>query len=92
MNSAKIFNTKVTDTTLKFDEDLGCYYLIYFKCKVGTYNCTGHSRAFLKYKDDTLHWWSLEIDYKNNVLIDDYDYSYEDIVVNYYKELAKTYK
>lgn len=92
LNSKKIYNTKVTDIEFKFDSDLGCYYLLYFNCEIGHSHYNGHARGFLEYKGNSVEWWSLEIAYNNYVLLDDYNYDYEEIVVNHYKELISKYK
>ena len=92
INSRSINNTQVTDIEFKFDRNLGCYYILYFNCKLGNSNCEGHTRAFLRYQEDSIKWWSLEITKNNQVLIDDYDDDYEDIVMNYYNQLVNKYQ
>lgn len=92
INSQTISNINITDIKFRFDSELGCYYLLYFTCKVGKSTCSGHARGFLEYEGDTVYWWSLEIGTNTKILIDTYDDNYDDIVLQHYNELIKKYQ
>jgi len=91
LGRVNISKTEVTKTDLKFEKDLGCYYVVYFNCEVGNYECTGHARGFIKYHEKTVIWWSLEIDNGYNTLFDEINDEYDDYVVEYYDMLASSY-
>lgn len=71
-----------------------CYYKFIFVCKVNGENHLGEARAFLKYQDDQIHWFSFEVFDNDGVqsLIETYDDSYDKIIEDYYKELESQYK
>ena len=70
-----------------------CYYKFSFTCKVNGVNHSGEARAFLKYQEDTVQWFSFEI-FGNDSLqsvVELYDDSYDQIIEDYYKELESLY-
>ena len=80
-------------TQLKFDSDLGVYYLVnYTGGKKNGRAVSGHARAFVKYQDSNIQWFSLEIGYDSNPfdpIVDWYKDEYDSIVENYYFDLQK---
>ena len=70
-----------------------CYYKFSFHCKVNGVNHIGEARAFLKYQDSLVNWFSFEI-FGNDSLqsvVELYDDSYDQIIEDYYKELEANY-
>lgn len=92
LGTQNVSKTNITEIQFRFEADIGCYYLIYYKCKLGKYDCTGHARGFLEYNGTNIVWWSYELDYQNTAVVDYFDDFYDDYVIQYYDELVKTYK
>lgn len=87
-------NLNVNSSRFFFGGDwYDCYYKFSFTCKVNGVNHIGEARAFLKYQEDTVHWFSFEI-FGNDSLqsvVELYDDSYDQIIEDYYKELESLY-
>lgn len=87
-------NLNVNSSRFFFGGDWNdCYYKFTFTCKVNGVNHSGEARAFLKYQEDTVHWFSFEI-FGNDSLqsvVELYDDSYDQIIEDYYKELESLY-
>lgn len=87
-------NLNVNSSRFFFGGDwYDCYYKFSFTCKVNGVNHSGEARAFLKYQEDTVHWFSFEI-FGNDSLqsvVELYDDSYDQIIEDYYKELESLY-
>ena len=71
-----------------------CYYKFGFTCKINGATHTGEARAFLKYNDDDVKWFSFEIFSNDSIqsVVEVYDDSYDKIIEDYYKELEAEYK
>lgn len=87
-------NLNVNSSRFFFGGDwYDCYYKFSFTCKVNGVTHSGEARAFLKYQEDTVHWFSFEI-FGNDSLqsvVELYDDSYDQIIEDYYKELESLY-
>ena len=82
-------------TQLKFESDLGVYYTVNYSNGVKNGKSVfGYARAFVKYLDTNIQWFSLEIAYDSNPInpiVDWYKDEYDNIVEDYYNELYRTY-
>lgn len=70
-----------------------CYYKFTFTCTVDGVNYTGEARAFEKYQDDDIQWFSFEIFDNDGIqsIVELYDDSYDQIIEDYYRELENKY-
>ena len=83
----------VDSSKFRFGEDSGwydCHYTFIFTCKINGTTYNGEARAFMKYQDNTVNWFHFEIFSNTGVqsLVEHYDDSYDQIIEDYYKELA----
>ena len=89
-----ISNLNVNSSRFFFGGDWNdCYYKFTFTCKVNGVDHSGEARAFLKYQDDVVHWFSFEV-FGNDTMqsvVELYDDSYDQIIEDYYKELESLY-
>lgn len=71
-----------------------CYYKFTFTCTVDGVNYVGEARAFEKYQDDNIQWFSFEIFDNDGIqsIVELYDDSYDQIIEDYYQELEAQYK
>lgn len=71
-----------------------CYYKFTFTCTVNGENYIGEARAFVKYLDSEIHWFSFEIFDNDGIqsLVELYDESYDQIIVDYYNDLESLYQ
>lgn len=71
-----------------------CYYKMTFTCKVNGENHLGEARAFLRYQESEITWFSFEIFDNDSIesLVEIYDDSYDQIIEDYYKELEAQYQ
>ena len=86
-------NMVTTKTDLKFDNDVGLYYIINYSGGIlNGQRVSGHARCFVKYKETNIQWFSLEMTYDNNPwspIVDWYNDEYDSIVEDYYYELQR---
>lgn len=87
-------NLNVSDSHFYFGGDWSdCYYRFTFTCDINGENHLGEARAFLKYQDDSVNWFSFEV-FGNDTLqsvVELYDDSYDTIIEDYYNELVSLY-
>lgn len=88
-----IQNKPFINTQLKFERGLGIYYISNFHGGIlNGQKVSGHARAFVKYKDTKIQWFSLEISYDSNKIypiVDWYKDEYDSIIEDYYYELKR---
>ena len=90
-------NLNVQSSKFLLGEDSGwydCHYTFTFTCNYNGEKHNGEARAFMKYQDNSIHWFHYEI-FDNSGIespVEQYDDSYDQIIEDYYKELESTYK
>lgn len=92
-----ISNISVSENQFLFGDEPGwyyCYYELTYSCDVNGENCTGTTRAFMKYNDSNPAWFYCKVfrNYDYALVSEYYDEAYGQIITEYYKELVFLYK